>query len=101
MTLRQRWHILGRSPTYRLVMFIIGCALMIASPLAGILPGPGGIIVFAIGLGMALRSSIWAKRNYVRLKRKQPKIGEWTDWGMRRPSAKRRTERNKAKKAQE
>jgi hypothetical protein len=33
---------------------------------------------------------MWAKRRYVDFKRKQPKIGRWTDWGLRRRSARRR-----------
>ena len=97
MTLKERWYLLGRSPTYRLIMFIIGCAMMLLSPVAGLLPGPGGIFVFAIGLGMALRSSLWAKRRYVILKRMQPKVGHWADWGLRRKSAQRRIERAKRK----
>ena len=54
------------------------------------LPGPGGIFVFAIGLAMVLKTSMWAKRHYVRFKRWQPKAGRWADWGLRRRSAKRR-----------
>jgi len=38
---------------------------------------------------------MWAKRNYVRLKRWQPKAGHWIDWGLRRQSARRRLERSK------
>ena len=98
MTLKERWYILGRSPTYRLVMFVAGCVLMILAPVAGALPGPGGIFVFAIGLGLSLRSSLWAKRRYVAFKRMQPKIGYWADWGLRRKSAKRREERAKRRK---
>jgi len=60
------------------------------SPLAGIIPGPGGIFVFAIGLAMVLKTSMWAKRHYVRFKSWQPKAGRWADWGLRRESAKRR-----------
>ena len=62
----------------------------------GILPGPGGIIVFAAGLALTLKYSEWAKRQYVRFKRKHPKKGEWADWGLRRQSSKRRREREKA-----
>jgi hypothetical protein len=85
-----------QNPAVRLGLFILGCLLMIIAPIAGLLPGPGGIFLFAIGLGLALRSSIWAKRHYVRLKRQQPKLGSWADWGLRRKSAQRRQERNKA-----
>jgi hypothetical protein len=90
MTFRERYTVLMQSPAVRLTLFILGCLMMLAAPVAGILPGPGGIFVFAIGLGLALRSSIWAKRRYVELKKKQPKLGGWADWGLRRQSAKRR-----------
>ena len=39
---------------------------------------------------MVLKTSMWAKRRYVRFKRWQPKVGRWTDWGLRRKSARRR-----------
>ena len=39
---------------------------------------------------MVLKTSMWAKRRYVRFKRWQPKAGRWADWGLRRRSAKRR-----------
>lgn len=97
MTLKDRWYALGRSPTYRLVMAVVGFVLVIVSPLVGALPGPGGIFVFALGLSLILRSSLWAKRHYVVFKRKQPRIGHWTDWGLRRRSARRRVERKKQK----
>ena len=90
MRWKERWRTLGTSPTYRLAMFLLGCLLMIAAPVVGLLPGPGGVFVFAIGLGMALRSSLWAKRRYAALKRKRPIVGSWADWGMRRKSAQRR-----------
>jgi hypothetical protein len=82
----------------RFVLFILGATLMIASPLAGLLPGPGGIIVFAIGLGLTLRNSAWAKRRYVDFKRRFPRPAAWTDWGMRRQSSKRRAEVAKQRK---
>ena len=71
-------------------IFVVGVILMLLSPLAGIIPGPGGIFVFAIGLAMVLKTSMWAKRRYVRFKRWQPKAGRVADWGLRRGSAKRR-----------
>jgi hypothetical protein len=99
MTIKARIAVLRQNPALRLAAFILGCLLMIAAPLAGLLPGPGGIFLFAIGLGLALRSSIWAKRRYVKLKKKQPKLGGWADWGLRRASAKRRGEAAKRKEA--
>ncbi|MDZ7589012.1 MAG: hypothetical protein U5J78_07745 [Parasphingorhabdus sp.] len=65
-------------------MALIGVALMIVSPIIGILPGPGFIIVFPIGLIMTLQNSRMAKRLYVRFKRRFPKYGQWTDMAMRR-----------------
>lgn len=81
-----------RHPTLRLVLFVAGCLLLIATPFVGVLPGPGGVVVFALGLGLVLRNSLWAKRRYVAFKRRWPKPGGWADWGMRRPSARRRHE---------
>ncbi len=73
-----------------LVQFIAGIFLVVVSPFVGVIPGPGGIVVFALGIGLMLRSSRWAKRVYVKFKRWQPKAGGWMDWGLRRESAKRR-----------
>jgi hypothetical protein len=67
-----------------------GLLIILLSPVVGALPGPGGIFVFAAGLTLTLKNSDWAKRQYVRFKRWQPKAGGWADWGLRRPSARRR-----------
>jgi hypothetical protein len=91
---------LGKHATIRYVLVVLGATLMIVSPIAGLLPGPGGIIVFAIGLGLTLRNSAWAKRRYVEFKRRFPKPGDWTDWGMRRPSRKRRAVVAKSRKSE-
>jgi hypothetical protein len=90
MWTRQQWHRFIDHPIVEWSIFIVGVILMILSPLAGIIPGPGGIFVFAIGLAMVLKTSMWAKRRYVHFKRWQPKVGRWADWGLRRQSAKRR-----------
>ena len=90
MWTREQWHRFIDHPAVEWSIFVVGVILMLLSPLAGILPGPGGIFVFAIGLAMVLKTSMWAKRHYVRFKNKQPKAGRWTDWGLRRQSAKRR-----------
>ncbi len=76
-------------------IFAIGVVLILLSPLAGAIPGPGGIFIFALGLAMVLKTSMWAKRRYVRFKRWQPKAGRWADWGLRRRSALRREARRK------
>jgi len=84
------WRSLEASPIARTVLIGLGVLLIAASPIVGPIPGPGGIIVFAAGLTLVLKYSGWAKRLYVRFKRKHPKKGEWTDWGLRRRSALRR-----------
>ena len=74
----------------RTALFILGILLMLVSPALGVLPGPGGIVVFGAGLALTLKYSEWAKRKYVAFKRKHPNKGRWADWGLRRQSAKRR-----------
>ena len=88
MWTRRQWHRFNDHPVVEWTIFGIGVILMLLSPLAGIIPGPGGILVFAIGLAMVLKTSMWAKRRYVRFKTRQPKAGRWADWGLRRQSAK-------------
>ena len=95
MTLGDRWRAIRQNPAARLALLVFGCVLMISAPLVGILPGPGGTVVFAIGLGLVLQTSLWARRQYVIFKRKRPKMGGWADWGLRRQSPKRRVERAK------
>ena len=79
-----------KHPLVRQALFLLGIVLIIVSPLVGAIPGPGGVVVFAAGLGLILKYSGWAKRQYVRFKRSHPNKGRWADWGMRRPSARRR-----------
>ena len=100
MSMRQRWTALGKVPAVRTTLFVIGILLMLISPALGVLPGPGGILVFAAGLGLTLKYSEWAKRKYVAFKRRHPKKGDWADWGMRRKSAARRREREALLKAE-
>ena len=95
MTIRATWHRWARIALVRQLLFLLGCLLILVSPLVGVIPGPGGIIVFAAGLGLVLKYSDWAKRQYVRFKRAHPNKGRWADWGMRRQSARRREERGR------
>ncbi|WP_309611297.1 hypothetical protein [Sphingomonas sp.] len=53
-------------PLVEILLFVLGAVLIILSPVAGVIPGPGGIFVFAAGLALVLKTSLWAKRNYVR-----------------------------------
>jgi hypothetical protein len=87
---RERWQKLLDNPIVEWSLFALGVILLIASPLVGVIPGPGGIVVAGLGLALILKSSMWAKRHYARFKRWQPKAGRWTDWALRRPSAQRR-----------
>jgi hypothetical protein len=87
---RENWRWFIDHPIVEWSIFAVGVILILLSPLAGVIPGPGGIFVFAIGLAMVLRTSMWAKRHYVKFKRWQPKAGRWADWGLRRRSARRR-----------
>ena len=101
MISQQQWRTFVDHPVVEWTILAIGVILMLLSPLAGAVPGPGGILVFALGLAMVLRTSMWAKRRYVRFKKQQPKAGRWIDWGLRRRSAKRREALRKEQKAAE
>ncbi len=92
---RAQWKRWLTNPIVDWTVFVIGVLLILLSPVVGALPGPGGIFVLALGLAMVLRTSRWARRRYVRFKRWQPKAGRWTDWGLRRGSAKRRVAKEK------
>ena len=96
MSIGRRWSALGRIPAVKTGLFVVGCLLILLSPLVGAIPGPGGIIVFAAGLGLVLKYSGWAKRKYVAFKRRYPNKGAWADWGLRRRSARQRLERERA-----
>jgi hypothetical protein len=87
---REQWRRFMDHPVVEWGLFVIGVLLLVVSPLVGIIPGPGGIVVAGIGLALVLKTSLWAKRHYVKFKRWQPKAGRWTDWALRRRSAKRR-----------
>lgn len=82
-------------PVVRQCLVGLGFVLIALTPLVGPIPGPGGIIVFGAGLSLILKYTGWAKRLYVRFKRKHPNKGRWTDWSLRRASARRREELRK------
>ncbi len=62
----------------------LGWLLILLAPVVGIWPGPGGIFVFAAGAVLLIRNSTWAKRRYVQLKRRWPRLGRHADRVMRR-----------------
>jgi ribonuclease P protein component len=90
------WRHLTNYPAVRSALVVVGFILIGLTPVVGPIPGPGGVIVFAAGLSLVLRYSAWAKRFYVRFKRRHPKKGHWADWGLRRASARRRAAQLKA-----
>ncbi len=102
MTIRRRLIVIRNSKIVQSLLFGLGVLLLfVAAPLASPIPGPGGLVLAAAGLTLVLRTSLWAKRRYVRFKRWQPKAGHWFDWGLRRGSAKRRIALAKAREHEE
>jgi hypothetical protein len=86
-------------PLVRHCLVALGFLLIALTPIVGPIPGPGGVIVFAAGLSLILKYTGWAKRLYVRFKRKHPKKGYWADWSLRRASHRRREEMRRRAKA--
>ncbi len=80
----------AKSPFLRTVLFATGMLVIAVSPLIGILPGPGGIFVFAAGLVLVLQNSLWAQKQFCRAKRRWPRFGHYADKALRRRSARRR-----------
>ena len=105
MARRNRWGKLLDNPIVEWSMFVAGVLLLILAIVSGpLIPGPNGVLFAAAGLSLILKSSLWAKRHYARMKKKRIKIrgrhivvGEWTDWALRRPSAQRRASVRKAR----
>ena len=79
-----------RLPASRLLQLILAVILILLAPVVGLLPGPGGVFVFAGGLVLLLRNSRWARRHFAKAKRRWPRIGALADKGLRRGSAQRR-----------
>ena len=100
MWTREKWGRFFNLPRVNWTLFALGVLLCAIGVVVAPIPGPGGIFFFAPGLALILKSSMWAKRHYVRIKRWQPKAGKWMDWGLRRKSAARRAAIAKAEKEQ-
>jgi hypothetical protein len=96
MISRDKWRAFMDSPIVEWSMFVAGVLLVIVGFVVAPIPGPGGIFFIAPGLALILKTSMWAKRHYVKVKRWQPKAGRWMDWALRRSSAKRREAMKKA-----
>jgi hypothetical protein len=84
-----------KSPLLRVLLLITGVLLIAATPLVGIIPGPGGIFVFAAGLVLVLQNSKWARRRFARLKKRWPRFGHYSDMALRRRSFRKRQQRAK------
>ena len=76
----------NRSPLMRTALCTLGVILIAATPLIGIVPGPGGIFVFAAGMVLILRNSDWAQRQFARAKKRWPRFGHYADMALRRQS---------------
>lgn len=57
----------------RVAYMVSGTLVVILGILIAPLPGPGGIPVIALGLVLLLRSSFWAKRQFIRAQHARPK----------------------------
>ena len=101
---RGKWAKFLDNPIVEWTMFAAGVLLLILAVISGpIIPGPNGVLFGAAGLSLILKSSLWAKRHYVRQKKRRVGfrgrhivIGEWTDWALRRRSSQRREAIRKA-----
>jgi hypothetical protein len=82
-----------------MALLVVGVLLILVTPLVGIIPGPGGVLTFGAGAALILKYSQWAKRRYVWLERRYPKAIAWSDWALRRPSARRREAIRKQREA--
>jgi hypothetical protein len=116
---RSQWRRFIDHPVVEWTIFVFGIVLIIAGILIAPLPGPGGIFLIAPGLALVLKTSLWAKKRYVHFKKWEPNVpyvrfqrwrptitkrrvapGSWTDWALRRGSAKRRLEIQKERDAE-
>ena len=57
----------------RSALLVGGILVILAGIVIAPLPGPGGVPVIALGLILVLRSSFWAKRQFIRAQYAQPK----------------------------
>ena len=91
-----RFRHIRKTEAWRWSMLALGIVLLIAAPFIGMLPGPGGVFVFAAAMALILGNSAWARRRYVHAKKRWPKIGHYSDLSLRRRSARRRHARRRA-----
>jgi len=56
----------------RLGLVLLGVLIIIAGAIIAPLPGPFGLPIAVVGLMIVLRNSMWAKRSFIRAKRRWP-----------------------------
>ena len=79
--------VLIRSEPVRVAQLGAGLLLMLLGPVVGFsvpIPFPVGLVLFGAGLALVLRNSGWARRRYVRWKRRYPRAGKITEFGLQR-----------------
>ncbi|MFL6721795.1 MAG: PGPGW domain-containing protein, partial [Sphingomonas sp.] len=69
---REQWARFLDSAIVEWSIFAAGMLLIVVGLVIAPLPGPGGIVFVAPGIALILKTSMWAKRHYVRVKRWQP-----------------------------
>ncbi|MDX1580729.1 MAG: PGPGW domain-containing protein [Alphaproteobacteria bacterium] len=63
-----------RHPLRRYFLLLIGWIIVVFGSTLGMLPGPGGIPIVAVGVAIILANSQWAKRAFIKLQRRYPKM---------------------------
>lgn len=58
----------------RWIMIASGWVIMAAGIIISPAPGPMGAPIFAVGLILVLRNSRWARRQYIKMQRRYPKV---------------------------
>ncbi len=102
MITKEQWRTFIDHPVVEWTIFVVGLLLLfVVAPLVGAIPGPGGVLVAGVGLAMVLKTSMWAKRRYVRSSAGSPRPAAGPTGRLRRRSARRRLKRQKEREARE
>jgi hypothetical protein len=75
---------IAMSRSGRMIRVVVAWIIIALSVPVGVLPGPGGIFVFAFGAALLLRHSLKAKRLYVTAEHRWPKLGRFLNKALRR-----------------
>ena len=79
----------------RAVLLVAGVLMVVVAPFTAILPVPAAPFLLAGGLALILRNSHWARRRWARLMRRWPRFAAFLYRAMRRPSVRRRRDRDR------